>query len=107
MSYDDRSTRTRAAYPADARPPRWLLVVALGVAVAAIAVFVMIAEDVVDGGGLISRDTAVLRWFVDHRTDALVSAARVAGTIGSFVVLAIASLIVALLLWRRGRHLLA
>ena len=31
-----------------------------------LALLVVIAEDVLDGGGFISRDEAVLGWFVEH-----------------------------------------
>jgi undecaprenyl-diphosphatase len=64
--------------------------------------FVLIAEDVVDGGGLISRDEAVLRWFVEHRTDWMISAAKVVSTAGGFVSLLCAGVALGLVLWRRG-----
>jgi hypothetical protein len=40
--------------------------------VANLVVFTLIADDVLDGGGLISHDDAVLAWFVDHRTDRMI-----------------------------------
>jgi len=96
------SERSRDGYAAATAPARWVLVAAPAIVVAALALFVFIAEDVLDGGGLISRDESVLHWFVDHRTDALVRAAKVAGVIGSFVPLAVAALVVGAVLWRRG-----
>ena len=53
--------------------------------VANLVLFALIAEDLLDGGGLISHDEAVSAWFVEHRTDALISAAKVVSAIGSFV----------------------
>jgi hypothetical protein len=47
--------------------------------------FFGIAEDVADGGGLVSRDEVVLGWFVDHRTDWSITIARVVSAVGSFV----------------------
>ena len=73
-----------------------------------LTLFVLIAEDVLDGGGLISHDEAALAWFVDHRTDWSIRVAKVMSTIGAFVTLAIISLVIGIWLWRRGsRALLA
>jgi undecaprenyl-diphosphatase len=63
--------------------------------------FGLIAEDLLDGGGLISHDEAVLAWFLEHRTDRLVNAARLVSTIGGFASLAIAGVVVGFWLWRR------
>ena len=90
---------------ADVRPSRPTLAVAVALVVANLTLFVLIAEDLLEGGGLISRDEAVLTWFVDHRTDRLISAAKIVSTLGSFVSLLIAAVLVGLLVWRRGRHL--
>jgi membrane-associated phospholipid phosphatase len=65
------------------------------------ALFLAIAEDVADGGGIISRDEAVLEWFVDHRTDALVSAAKLVSNLGSYAFLFGYSVVLVLWLWRR------
>jgi undecaprenyl-diphosphatase len=70
-----------------------------------VLVFMLIAEDVLNGGGLVSHDQAVLAWFVDHRTQALINAAKVVSTLGSFVSLAIMAALLGLWLWRRGWHL--
>jgi undecaprenyl-diphosphatase len=87
---------------AEVAPSRRTLIVALGVVVANLALFVLIAEDLVDGGGLISRDEAVLTWFLDHRTEWLVNASRVVSTFASFVsLLTIGVLFGAWLVWRR------
>jgi undecaprenyl-diphosphatase len=67
-----------------------------------IGVFVLIAEDLLDGGGLVSHDEAVLAWFVDHRTPPLVSAAKLISTLGGFVGLAVAGVALALWLGLRG-----
>jgi undecaprenyl-diphosphatase len=79
-----------------------MLFVAAGVVVACMTVFALIAEDLVDGGGLISRDETVLQWFVDHRTDRMVSVARLVSTVGGFVSLCCLSFVLAGWLWRRG-----
>src|SRR5207342_2352016 len=74
-----------------------------GVLVAAnLALFFLIAEDLFDGGGLIAHDEAVLSWFVDHRTDTWIRAARLASEIGGFVSLAIIAALLGVWLWRRG-----
>ncbi len=101
MSDVDRRFRTsRRAQP----PSRWTLTVAAVLVVANLVLFALIAEDLLDGGGLISHDEAVLAWFVEHRTDALISAAKVVSTIGSFVSLSIFGALLGLWLWRRGWH---
>ncbi len=91
--------------PADTRPSRRVLLLTAAVALANLLVFVVIAEDLFDGGGLISRDHAVLRWFVDHRTHGLIQAARVVSDVGSFVPLAIVAVLIGIWLWRRGWRL--
>jgi undecaprenyl-diphosphatase len=91
--------------PAERPPSRVALVVASVAVAANLAVFVLVAEDLLDGGGLISRDQAVLDWFVDQRTDAMITVARVLSTIGSFLSLFGIGLVLGLWLWRCGRHL--
>jgi membrane-associated phospholipid phosphatase len=101
MSDADRRSRTsHRAQP----PSRRALTIAAALVVANLLLFALIAEDLLDGGGLISHDDAVLAWFVDHRTDTLISAAKVVSTIGSFVSLAIVGAVLGLWLWRRGWH---
>jgi undecaprenyl-diphosphatase len=64
--------------------------------------FVLIAEDLVDGGGLISHDEAVLRWFVDHRSEWMISIARFVGIASGFVSLLGLSAVLGVWVWRRG-----
>lgn len=89
--------------PADAPPSVRVRVAAAAVVAGCLGVFLLVAEDVLDGGGLISRDEAVLRWFVDHRTDAWTSAARLVGELCGYLGLAVMTVIVGLALWRAGR----
>jgi undecaprenyl-diphosphatase len=81
-----------------------VLVVAATIVAICLGLFVLIAEDLLDGGGLISHDQAVLAWFVEHRTDFLISIARLLSALGSFVGLAILALLIALVIrawgWR-------
>ena len=101
MSDVDRRFRaSRRAQP----PSRSTLTVAAVLVVANLVIFALIAEDLLDGGGLISHDEAVTAWFVEHRTDALISAAKVVSTIGGFVSLLILGALLGLWLWRRGWH---
>jgi undecaprenyl-diphosphatase len=89
---------------ADTVPSLRTLFAAAALAAANALLFLLIAEDVLDGGGLISRDQSVLTWFVDHRTDQLISAARFLSTIGSFVSLLVIGGVLAFWIWRRGWH---
>ena len=89
---------------ADLAPSRRSLLVAAALVAANLTLFVLIAEDLVDGGGLISHDQAVLSWFVDHRTDWMIRAARFLSTIGSFVSLFVIGVLIGLWLWRRNWH---
>jgi undecaprenyl-diphosphatase len=66
-----------------------------------LGLFLLIAEDVLDGGGLISHDQAVLTWFVEHRSDWLVTAARWVSTLGGFASLSIVAVAIGLWLWSR------
>jgi membrane-associated phospholipid phosphatase len=89
---------------AELAPSRRTLTVAAALVAANLTLFVLIAEDVLDGGGLISHDEAVLTWFVDHRTDWLIRAAKLISTIGSFASLSVIGLLLGIWLWRRSRH---
>ena len=91
--------------PAELAPSRRALLTAAALIAASLTLFILIAEDLLDGGGLISRDDAVLAWFVDHRTDRWIDAAKVISTIGSFASLSIIGLLLGVWLWRRGWHL--
>jgi len=89
----------------DVRPSKRVLTVAAVLVAANVTLFALIAEDLLEGGGLISHDEAVLTWFVDHRTDRLISAAKLVSTLGGFVSLSIAAVLIGFWLWRRGWHL--
>jgi membrane-associated phospholipid phosphatase len=89
------------AFQADRPPTRLALVVSGGVVTVCAALFLLIAEDVLDGGGLISRDELVLTWFVDHRTERSITAARWVSTVGGFPSLCIMGVVLGLWLWSR------
>lgn len=72
--------------------------------VANLVLFALIAEDLLEGGGLISHDEAVSAWFIEHRTDALIRAAKVVSAIGSFLWLSVLGVLLGVWLWRRGWH---
>ena len=93
-------------FSAEVAPSRRALAVAAALVVANVTLFALIAEDVLDGGGLISHDEAVLAWFVDHRTDRSIRVAKLVSTLGAFVSLAIVSALIGIWLWRRGSHVL-
>ncbi len=87
---------------ADAAPPRWVLAAAVVGVVACLALFVCIAEDVLDGGGFISHDQAVLDWMVKVRTTGSVQVARVVSVLGGVVGLSVLSVLTGVLLVVRG-----
>ena len=87
--------------PAESPPSRQTLTVMVVLAAANVLVFMLIAEDVLKGGGLVSHDQAVLTWFVDHRTQGLIHVAKVVSALGLFVSLAIMAAVLGLWLWRR------
>jgi undecaprenyl-diphosphatase len=87
---------------ADERPSLAPRAIAAGVVAANLLLFALIAEDLLDGGGLISHDESVLSWFVEHRTTAAIRAAKLISTIGGFVGLAVAGVVIAIWLWRRA-----
>jgi undecaprenyl-diphosphatase len=86
----------------DVVPSSWTLAIAAAVVLVNAVLFTLIAKDVLDGGGLVSHDEAVLAWFIDHRTDALISAAKFVSTVGGFVSLLIVAVVIGIALWRRG-----
>src|SRR5262249_26392973 len=90
---------------AEVAPSRRALTVATALVAADLTLFALIAEDVADGGGLISHDKEVLAWFIDHRTEGLIRAAKLISTIGSFAALAIMGVLLGLVLRRRWRVL--
>src|SRR2546425_13260232 len=89
-------------------PTSGLIAVAVGVItlVATLFIFGGVTEDVTRHNGLASPDPARLRWFIDHRPHALVTAARYTSQIGSPVALALLVTIAALVLWLAGQRLL-
>jgi membrane-associated phospholipid phosphatase len=99
-------TARSSRFSAEVAPSRPVLAVAAALVVANVTLFVLIAEDVLDGGGLISHDEAVLAWFVDHRTDRSIRVAKLLSTLGAFLSLAIVSALIGIWLWRRGSHVL-
>ena len=86
----------------DVPPTAAPLAVATALFASSLFVFILIADDLLDGGGLIPHDQAVLAWFVGARTDAWVFVAKVFSALGSLVGLAILSLLLAFFLRRRG-----
>ena len=94
----DKAPALRGDVPPTAAP----LAVATALFASSLLVFILIADDLLDGGGLISHDQAVLAWFVGARTDAWVFVARVFSALGSLVGLAILSLLLAFFLRVRG-----
>jgi membrane-associated phospholipid phosphatase len=85
-----------------------LLAVAAGIVALAgtVLVFGGVTEDVTRHNGVSSVDPARLRWFIDHRPHALVSAARVMSEVGDPVALALVVIVAAVFLWWRGQRLL-
>jgi membrane-associated phospholipid phosphatase len=84
-------------------PPSKTALVAAGIVTAACtALFLVIAEDVLDGGGLVSRDESVLTWFVDHRGQVTIAVAKAVSLVGSFVGLVLVGIVLALWLRSRG-----
>ncbi len=100
------SAALSSRFSAEVAPSRRALAVAAALVAANLTLFVLIAEDVLDGGGLISHDEAVLNWFVDHRTDWWIRLAKLVSTLGTYVSLAIVSALIGIWLWRRGSHVL-
>jgi undecaprenyl-diphosphatase len=110
MSNPNRSGATSAGWrgvpplSADVVPSRSTLTGATLVVAFNLAVFLAFAEDLLNGGDLVSRDESALIWFVDHRADSMVAVARFVSAAGGFVSLFIVGVAVALWLWRRGVH---
>lgn len=82
--------------------PRLRLVLALLVAGGALMVFALLAEDLLTNDPIVEVDQRLETTLQDHRTAALTVASRIASTAGSELVLVpLAILLVAYLLWRR------
>ena len=102
ISANDSDPRRQLRLQADVRPSLGVLVAAATIAVVCLGLFVLIAEDLLDGGGFISHDQAVLIWFVENRTDVLITLARLLSALGSFVGLTIVSVMIAIFVKARG-----
>jgi undecaprenyl-diphosphatase len=89
---------------ADLVPSRPIVAVTTLLVAFNLAIFLALGEDVLNGGDLVSHDESVLTWFVDHRTDSLVSLAKLASTAGGFACLLIVGIGLALWLWRQTVH---
>jgi membrane-associated phospholipid phosphatase len=83
------------------------IAIASGAVALAITIVVLggITEDVTRHNGLSSTDPTRLRWFIEHRPDALVSVARIMSGVGSPVALAAVAAVAALGLWFGGKRL--
>jgi undecaprenyl-diphosphatase len=68
-------------------------------------VFGGVSEDVTQHNGLFTSDLPHLRWFTMHRSDVLVSVARVLSDIGSVAILGFVAVVAGVVLWRRGLRL--
>ena len=94
------------ALRADRPPTSRFLVVVAALWLADVVLFLLIAEDLLDGGGLVSHDEAFLRWIIDHRTDLTVSLSRLTSTVFGFAALAALGIALGIALgvwlWRRG-----
>ncbi len=82
------------------------IVAAIGVAAGALMVLSAASEDVVRHNGLAILDPARLHWFILHRPDTAVTAARIATTFGDPAVLIAVALGASFWLWRRGERLI-
>ena len=78
-------------------------IVALG---GTIGVLGGVTEDVTRHNGLSSTDPSRLHWFIHHRPEALVSAARITSELAGPAALALLVVVTAALLWYRGQRLL-
>ncbi len=92
----DSTTRS-----ADIAPTRLTVAGATSVVVANAILFALLAFGAAGGGWLVARDEAVLEWFVEHRTDGWIRAARLVSTLGSFGSLSVIGVVLGFWLWRR------
>lgn len=83
----------------------WAFTAGLVVVCISTVAFGGVTEDVTRRNGLSTSDLARLRWFTDHRSEPLVSVANVLSKVGSVAVLGVVAVIAAVVLWRRGVHL--
>ncbi len=84
--------------------PGGLTVVAAGggALLASLAVFGVVADDVIRRDGVEGRDAVVLRFFTVHRTAPLVDLSRVAADVGAVVALAAIAVVAGAWFWHRG-----
>ena len=78
------------------------LTTGLVVCVVAGAIFTIVLEDVLGGGGVARLDRPVLSWLAGHRTAGLTTLARTVTFFGSVPWVLLVTAVVAALWWRRG-----
>jgi undecaprenyl-diphosphatase len=69
---------------------------------ASVALFGAATEDVTQHNGMAVRDAANLRFFTNHRSPALIDAARAFTAIGALPIVGALAVIAGVVLWRRG-----
>jgi undecaprenyl-diphosphatase len=85
----------------------WVLVAMTGVGlVGSISVLAVTTEDVTQQNGMSKTDASNLRFFVEHRGDRVVQAAKLVTEAGAAPLLALVAVVAAALLWWRGARLL-
>ena len=83
----------------------WLLAAVTAIAGSVVVLGVM-AEDVISRNGQEAADAGRLNWFVDHRSDALVAAARDITKLGAAPIVGVLAVLAAAALWWRGERLI-
>jgi undecaprenyl-diphosphatase len=84
----------------------WALVAVAGMAlVGSVGALAVITEDVTQHNGMSTSDPSHLRFFVDHRGDRLVQAAKVVTEAGAAPLLGLVAVVAAAVLWRRGARI--
>ena len=78
------------------------LTTGLGVCIVAGAIFTVVLEDVLGGGGVARLDRPVLSWLAGHRIAGLTTLARTVTFFGSVPWVLLVTAVVAALWWRRG-----
>lgn len=81
------------------------LVAAMAAMTGALVVLAVTTEDVTQHNGLSTADPSHLRFFIDHRGEALVKAAKLVTVLGAAPTLAVFAVVGAGLLWWRGSRL--
>ncbi len=98
------SEENASAGPVGNGPTRAMWLAAAVVVASCLVVFVVLAEDVHDGGGLIAHDRQILDWFIAHRTAWHVDVANAVSAVAAFAVLFVAAAVIGLVLRLRGIH---